>query len=88
MTTQKFKPMAFGLSLGILWGISVFFIGLLAYFYAYGRPFVDALSSLYLGYEPSIMGSLLGGAMGFIDAFITGVIFAWLYNCFSGMCNK
>lgn len=83
MTTQKLKPFAFGLALGLLWGFSVFFMGLMAYIYSYGKPFVEAMSTLYLGYEPSIYGSIIGGVMGFVDAFIAGVILIWLYNLFA-----
>jgi hypothetical protein len=89
MATQKLKPLAWGLALGFLWGFSVFFMGLLAYICSYGKPFVEAMSTIYHGYEPSINGSILGGFMGFIDAFIAGVILAWLYNFFACLgCKK
>jgi len=83
MNGCKLSPVALGLSVGILWGLSVLIMGLMAYYYAFGRPFVDAMSTLYLGYEPSIQGSLIGGLIGFIDSFIMGALVAWLYNCFS-----
>lgn len=84
----KLSPMGLGLSLGILWGLSIFGMGLMAYFYAYGKPFVEAMSVLYLGYEPSIKGSILGGIIGFVDAFIMGALIAWLYNlCSRCVCN-
>ncbi|MCE0723070.1 MULTISPECIES: bacteriophage holin [Legionella] len=79
----KLSPVALGLALGVLWGISILIIGLIAYYYTYGHGFVTAVGSLYPGYEPSIMGSLLGGVIGFIDAFITGFLIGWLYNLFS-----
>ncbi|WP_454780590.1 bacteriophage holin [Legionella sp. WA2022007384] len=79
----KLSPVALGLAFGVLWGVSILVLGLIAYYYTYGRGFVVAVGSLYPGYEPSIQGSILGGIIGFIDAFITGVIIAWLYNVFS-----
>lgn len=82
----KLSPIGLALSLGILWGLSVFIIGLLAYYYSYGRPFITAMSTLYLGYAPSVKGSFVGGIIGFIDAFITGFLIAWLYNRFSCCC--
>lgn len=88
MNGCKLSPTGLGLSLGVLWGISVFLLGLLAYFFTYGKPFVDAMATLYMGYEPSIAGSIIGGVIGFIDAFISGFLIAWLYNKFSGChCN-
>lgn len=83
MNGCKLSPVGLGLSLGILWGLSLLVIGLLAYYYAYGHPFVSAVGTLYLGYEPSIKGSIIGGLIGFVDAFITGFLIAWLYNRFS-----
>lgn len=82
MSGSKLSPVALGLSLGILWGISLFLLGLMAYAYSYGNPFIEAISSLYIGYEPSIKGSILGGIIGFVDAFISGFLIAWLYNLF------
>ena len=79
----KLSPVGLGLSLGVLWGLSVFIMGLLAYSYSYGRPFVEAMATLYMGYAPSVKGSIVGGVIGFIDAFITGFLIAWLYNKFS-----
>lgn len=83
MNGCKISPVGLGLSLGILWGLSLLVMGLIAYFYAYGRPFVEAVATLYLGYEPSVLGSFIGGVIGFIDGFVTGFLIAWLYNCFS-----
>lgn len=88
MNGCKLSPIGLGLALGVLWGLSVFLLGLLAYWYTFGKPFVDAMATLYMGYEPSITGSIIGGVIGFIDAFITGALIAWLYNKFSGChCN-
>lgn len=79
----KLSPVGLGLALGVLWGLFIFVLGLVAYYYTYGRPFVEALSTVYIGYEPSIKGSFIGGISGFIAAFILGFLIAWLYNRFS-----
>ena len=77
---QKLSPRAFGLAIGIVWGGGVLFMGLLALVCSWAQPFVDVLSVMYLGYDTSLIGLLAGTAWGFLDAFIGGVIFAWLYN--------
>ena len=88
MNGCKLNSVGLGLAIGILWGVSLFALGLMAHFYVYGKPFVDPLSTLYLGYEPSIRGSIIGGLIGLIDGFFTGFLIAWLYNCFSsGTCG-
>lgn len=83
MSGCKMSPVGLGMSLGVLWGLSIFGMGLITYFYSYGKPFVEAIAAVYLGYEPSIKGSIIGGVIGFIHAFITGFLIAWLYNKFS-----
>lgn len=88
MTTHKISPIALGLSLGTLWGASVLFMGLIAHFFIYGTPFVSAMGIVYLGYSTSITGSIIGGIIGFFDAFIGGVLVAWLYNKFSSCCEE
>ncbi len=88
MTKCRLSPLAFGLSLGVVWGVSVFIMGLLAQYYAYGTEFVSAMGVVYIGYEPSIIGSAIGGLFGFIDALVGGALVAWLYNVFSGCCRK
>ncbi|MCP0914371.1 MULTISPECIES: bacteriophage holin [Legionella] len=82
MRYAKLSPLAFGLALGILWGLSMLIMGLIAYFFNYGDLFVTSMGTLYLGYNATIMGSIIGGVIGFIDAFIGGLIVAWLYNLF------
>lgn len=88
MTNCRLSPLALGLSLGVVWGLSLLVMGLIACYYSYGQPFVMAVSTLYLGYEPTVMGSVIGGLIGFVDAFIGGVIIAWFYNLFSCCCCK
>jgi len=83
----RLSPLALGLSLGVLWGVSLLIVGLLAHFASYGIEFVKTMNAIYIVYSPSILGSIVGGIIGFIDAFIGGVIIAWLYNLFGG-CNR
>ncbi|KTC86885.1 bacteriophage holin [Legionella brunensis] len=88
MNKCKLSPVALGLSLGVLWGLSVLILGLIATYYSYGKPFVASMGALYIGYEPTVLGSLLGGLIAFIDSFIGGFLIAWLYNLFSCCCRK
>ena len=88
MTKCRISPLAFGLSLGVVWGSSVLLMGLLAHFFTYGTGFVTAVGVVYIGYEPSLIGSAIGAMFGFIDALVGGALIAWLYNCFAGYCKK
>ncbi len=69
-----------GLTLGILWALSVLTLGVTATFFNYGTPWVTLLGSVYIGYTPTIVGTLVGTCWGFFDGLIGGIIFAWLYN--------
>lgn len=76
-----------GFALGITWALGVFLVGALALLWNIGTPFVDLFASLYYGYAATWMGSVIGAAWGFVDAFIFGIIFAWLYNFFMSRCE-
>lgn len=79
----KLDVKALGLSLGILWGACALILGMTAMFFGWGTRWVDMLSSCYIGYKPTLLGSIIGGVWGFIDAGIGGVLLAWLYNKFA-----
>jgi uncharacterized membrane protein YdjX (TVP38/TMEM64 family) len=79
----RLSPVGLGLAFGVLWGVCILMLGLIATYYAYGHDFVISLGNLYPGYTPSIKGSILGGIIAFIDAFIMGFLIGWLYNIFT-----
>ncbi|HJN62760.1 MAG TPA: bacteriophage holin [Candidatus Paceibacterota bacterium] len=76
---RKFHVNAFGLALGLLWAGGVFVLGLLVSF-GHGEMFMELISSFYPGYEATLTGSVIGAVWAFVNAYIGGVIFAWLYN--------
>ncbi len=79
----KLDVKAMGLSLGITWGICVLSMGLADMTSGWGGTFVRALGTFYIGYKPTIIGSIIGGIWGFIDMGIGGIVIAWLYNKFA-----
>ena len=76
----KLDVKAMGLTLGIIWSAATIIMGVTSMFFDYGRGFVHAIGALYIGYESTIVGTLIGGVWAFIDAGIFGLILAWLYN--------
>ena len=77
-----------GLAFGVLWGASVCVVALIAMAHgSYGMEFVNAIGTLYIGYKATWLGSLIGLVWGFIDAFVMGVVLAWLYNYFLCCCK-
>ncbi|MEW6054832.1 MAG: bacteriophage holin [Nitrospirota bacterium] len=78
---MKLKPVALGLSLGIVWGGALFITTWLSYLAGYGKSFLEVMAvSLYPGYSISPTGSIIGFLYGFIDLFIMGIIIGWIYN--------
>lgn len=76
----KLDVKALGLAFGIVWGVALLLMGIAAMLFSYGDRFVKALGSIYCGYKATVLGSLIGGIWGFVDAGICGVAIAWLYN--------
>lgn len=77
---NEIKPLAFGIAAGIVWGLCVFFVGLMAAYANMAVALVDTLGSAYPGYAPTLAGSVIGFVWAFIDAFILAFVAAWIYN--------
>ena len=78
---MKFKPVALGIALGIVWGGSLFFTTWISYYTGYGRLFLQTLAgSIYPGYSITPAGSFLGLFYGFTDGLISGFLIGWIYN--------
>lgn len=78
---MRLNPLALGISLGIVWGGSLFATTWLSYYTGYGRLFLEALAgSIYPGYSISPSGSFIGLFYGFIDGLISASLIAWIYN--------
>lgn len=79
MERMKFNSRALGLTVGIIWGVTVFVVTLLVWA-GEGGGQLQHLQGLYLGYSVSLAGSIVGLIYGFIHGLIFGWVFGWLYN--------
>ncbi|MBD3282391.1 MAG: hypothetical protein GF387_02165 [Candidatus Portnoybacteria bacterium] len=84
---MKLSKKALGLSLGILWGLSVFIATIYILLKGGGNTMV-LIQQFYWGYNISIGGAFLGLIYGFIDGFIGGWLIALLYNAFTKKKEK
>lgn len=86
---MKLSAKGLGLSMGVLWGVTLFVSTLVAVYSGY---LSDQLSTMIVGvypwYELSLAGAFIGLGEGFVDGFVGGVILAWLYNFFACCCCK
>ncbi len=85
---MKLRPLYLGISIGIVWGVSLFITTWLSYYTGYGKLFLEVLAqSIYPGYSITPFGSLLGLFYGFLDGLISGSIIGAIYNRLSGGRN-
>lgn len=76
----KLDIKAFGWALGIVWGGVTFLLGLLDTLYFWGNSWGKMMTMVYIGYRPTIIGSIIGALWGFVYASLLGLSVAWMYN--------
>ena len=79
---MKLNVKALSLTAGILWGIAIFLLTIWFICFGYGGNTLSLLGKVYLGYSVSWGGAFIGLIWGFVNAYVGGLIFAWLYNKF------
>lgn len=79
--SAKLSIIGLGLGIGIAWGLCMILVGWTSMF-GWGNEFVQVMSSIYIGYEDSFIGGIIGGIWGFFDGFIFGAVVSFFYNMF------
>lgn len=80
ITTDSLNTRKFMLAWGLAFGLLFLVMGLLATFFGIGIELVDMASQMYIGYEPTFIGSVIGGIWGYVEGTILGLLIAYLYN--------
>lgn len=80
---MKLNLKALGFAAGIIWGVAVFLLTLVSIGSGYADKALKGVASIYPGYSVSIGGSFIGLVYGFVDGFVTAVIFGLIYNVFA-----
>ncbi|MFT4946820.1 MAG: hypothetical protein ACI8TL_001057 [Natronomonas sp.] len=70
---------ALGKAMGLLWAGAVVVLGVTAR-RGWGDEWRDLLADVYLGYDSTIKGLVVGSLWAFADAFVGAYTLAWLYN--------
>jgi len=78
---QKFSVIGLALGIGIYWGLAMLVAGWFSVI-GWGNAFVQVMSSFYIGFESTFIGSIVGGIWGFVDGLIAGAVIAFFYNTF------
>ena len=76
---NKLNAKALALAIGITWALGLLLLGGLGSF-GWGTAAIQTIGSVYLGYCPTLTGSIIGAAWGLVDGVIAGLLIAVLYN--------
>lgn len=77
---MRLGVLAFGVSLGIITGLSMMLFGWSAWLWSFGTTLVGQWATVYPGFAASLKGGFVGLAWGFLEGFILGIVWAWVYN--------
>ncbi len=77
---DRLNTKALAIAFGTVWGAGMLLVGLTSWFFDWGTNFVTTMSSFYIWYSPTVLGSIIGGIWGFFDGAISGALVAWIYN--------
>ena len=76
---QRLSVKGLAIGIGVAWAVCILFAGWASMF-GWCTRFVDVMSSVYIGYKPTLLGGIIGALWGFIDGLICGLIIAIVYN--------
>lgn len=75
----KLNVWALSSAFSITWTFGVVLLGITALF-GWGAQLVSILGNLYIGYNASMLGILIGALWAALDGFVFGFLFAVIYN--------
>jgi hypothetical protein len=82
----KLNAAAVGLSMGLIYAIAIFVMGLMATYFDHGHDIVELMGTFYPGYDVGLVPSLIGALWGFLDGVILGFLWGVFYNMFNKCC--
>ena len=77
---MKIEVKGLALTLGILFGLTAFVLGVLSLLFGFATDYVVAMAALYIGFAPTLIGSIMGAIWGFVHCAISGAVIALVYN--------
>ena len=76
---KKLNSNALGLSAGLLSGLGMLLLGILAAFGLFIQAF-EIMQGMHLFFDATLLGILAGIIEAFVFSYVVGYLFAWLYN--------
>jgi len=79
---MKINTKALAISIGLVWGLAVFFLTVWFLVMGYNGNLLAKLDAVYLGYSVTWLGAFIGLIYGFVDGLIGGTLLGYFYNKF------
>ena len=80
MRGRRILPVRLGVTLGVIWSLSVLLLSVMAS-YKWGSLFFRSIEDVYLGCSnKTVRGQIWCTVLGFADGFIAGCLIGVLYN--------
>ncbi len=76
---NKLNVKALAIALGSSWALCMLLTGWASIF-GWSAKFVEVMGSIYIGFEPTLLGGIVGAIWGFVDGAIAGLLIAIIYN--------
>jgi hypothetical protein len=80
---MKLDVKSFAMTCALVWGLGLFLLTWWIILFQGSAPPEGEppfIGLVYLGYRLTPLGSVIGLAWAFVDGWIGGAVFAWLYN--------
>ncbi|MDX1901814.1 MAG: hypothetical protein SFW66_07425 [Gammaproteobacteria bacterium] len=90
MKRARLSATALGVTLGLMCGVWMLVVGLLATYYDVGfaKDMMTRWEGWFPGVQVTLIGSLTVGAWGLLKGFVTGLVFGWIYNLCLCCCTR
>ena len=77
---KQLRPKRIGLTLGLIGSFYVLLLSICAALFGWGLPLIRIIGSLYRGYDVTPFGVMIGMLWAFIDGYIAGYLFVYIYE--------
>ena len=74
MSAHKVLKSKLGLNIGVIWGVNLLLLALMGLIFGVGAPVITLLGGLYVGYNATVLGGIIGLILGFIHGYVLGIV--------------
>ena len=79
-TDSYISSRKFGLAWGFSFAVFFLFFGIVSMIFGIWQEMIEMCSKVYIGFEPSLIGSVKGALWGFVEGMVLGTLVAIIYN--------